>query len=342
MIDKPFRAKHIAPLFAAIFGSACGGSQPAPAEPPPAPATPPPAALAPAPSPAPTAAPSPAASTEAKPAPAQGPTPAARYTGAFASPESVLYDDAADRYLVSNINGSPSDADDNGYIAVLSPDGQVTTPKWIASGANKVKLDAPKGMAIVQGVLYVADITAVRKFDAKTGAPKGDIAIAGSTFLNDVAAGADGKIYVSDSGIKATSGGMEPTGTDAVYVIDKGKVKPLAKSKELGGPNGLWSTDKGVLVVTFTGELYRLDKGGKRTDVTKLPEGGLDGIVTVGDSLFISSWKGSAVYKGKLGGTFEVAIGNVRGPADIGYDKKRNRILVPRFMDDAVEAYEVK
>jgi hypothetical protein len=327
-------------IVAAIAASSCGGSEPAPAAPPP-PAPPPPATAAPAPTPAPAPSPTPAAET--KPAAPTGPTPAQRYTGAFATPESVLYDEAGDRYLVSNINGSPSDADGNGFISVLSPDGQVTTPKWIAGGANHAKLDAPKGLAISQGVLYVADISAVRKFDLKTGAPKGDIPIAGATFLNDVSAGADGKIYVSDTGVKATANGMEPTGTDAVYVIDKGKAKPLAKSKELGGPNGVLSTDKGVLVVTFgSGELYRLEKDGKRADVTKLPEGGLDGIVPVGDLLYISSWKGSAVYKGKLGGTFELAIPNVKSPADIGYDKKRNRILVPRFTEDAVEAYEVK
>jgi hypothetical protein len=328
-------------VIAALVATACGGSQAAPAEPAPPPTPPPaPTAAAPAPTPAAAATPNPPAE---KPAAEQGPAPAVRYTGVFATPESVLYDDAADRYLVSNINGNPSDADGNGYISVLSPDGQVTNAKWIAGGANKVKLDAPKGMAIVQGVLFVADITAVRKFDTKTGAPKGDVPVAGSTFLNDVAAGPDGKVYVSDSGLKATAKGMEPTGTDAVYVIDKGKVHPLAKSKELAGPNGLLATDKGVLVVSFgTNELYRLDKDGKRTDVTKLPEAGLDGIVGIGDSLLVSSWKGSAVYRGKLGGSFEVVIPNVKAPADIGYDKKRNRILVPRFMEDAVEAYETK
>jgi sugar lactone lactonase YvrE len=288
--------------------------------------------------------PAPAAATtppEAKPAAPEAPKPAVRYTG-LSTPESVLYDDTADRYLVSNINGSPGAADGNGFISVLSPDGQVTNAKWIAGGTNKAKLDAPKGMAIAQGVLYVADLTTVRKFDAKTGAPKGDIPIAGATFLNDVAAGPDGKIYVTDSGIKVTETGMEPTGTDAVYVIDKGKVKPVAKSKELGGPNGVVATDKGPLVVSFGGELYRLDKDGKRTDVTKLPEGGLDGLVLVGDTVYASSWKGAGVYKGKVGGSFELALPNLKGPADIGFDKKRNRLLVPRLTEDAVEVYEVK
>jgi hypothetical protein len=345
MARKARKIRNGSPLLviAALAGVACGGSQPAPPAPVPAPAPPPAAAPQAAASVAP--APVPAAATppqaETKPAAQQGPTPAVRFTG-MSTPESVLYDEAGDRYLVSNINGGPSEADGNGFISILSPDGQVTNAKWIAGGANKAKLDAPKGMAISQGILYVADITTVRKFDAKTGAPKGDIPIAGSTFLNDISAGADGKIYVTDSGVKATASGMEPTGTDAVYVIDKGKVHPISKSKELGGPNGVLATDKGPLVVTFGGELYRLDKDGKRADVTKLPEAGLDGIVALGDALLISSWKGSAVYKGKVGGTFEVVIPNLKAPADIGYDKKRGRVLVPRFMEDAVEAYELK
>lgn len=326
---------------AAIFIPACGGSQPS-AEPP-APPTPP-AASATAPTEATpaaqvSAAPTPATTAKAEP-PAPEVKPAVRYTGAFATPESVFYDETNDRYLVSNINGKPWEADGNGYISVLSPDGTVTTPKWIAGGVKKAKLDAPKGMAIVGSVLYVADITVVRKFDLKDGAPKGEIAIAGSTFLNDVSASPDGKIYVSDTGVKAE---FAPAGTDAVYVIEKDKVKPVAKMKDLGGPNGVLATDSGVLVVTFgTGELYKLDTDGKRKDITPVGEGQLDGIVAQGDNLLVSSWKASAIYRGKLHGTFEVVVPNVKAPADIGFDKKRSRVLVPRFTEDAVEAYDVK
>ena len=77
-------------------------------------------------------------------------------------------------------------------------------------------------------------------------------------------------------------------------------------------------------------------------DVTKLPKGGLDGLVSVGDSLLVGSWQGSAVYKGKLGGTFEPVLQGVKAPADIGFDSKRNRVLVPRFTENAIEAYDVK
>jgi sugar lactone lactonase YvrE len=266
-----------------------------------------------------------------------------KFTDGIATPESALYDADADRYLVSNINGKPTDVDNNGYIADLSPEGKANNLKFIAGGANKVKLDAPKGLAISNGILYVTDLTYVRKFDVKTGAPKGDIKVPGATFLNDIAAAPDGRIFFTDSGIKAGKEGFEPTGTDAVYVLDKGKVKPYAKSKDLGGPNGILWVDKGPVVVTFnSNELFRLDEKGKKQDITKLPEGGLDGIVAVDDSLLVSSWKGSAVYRGKVGGTFEVVIPNVGGPADIGFDTKRKRVLVPRLMDSVVEVYELK
>jgi hypothetical protein len=320
---------------------ACGGSQPA-AEPPP---PPPPAATTPSPTPAaqvsPTPGPAPTAKTE--PAPATTPKPAVRFTGVFATPESVLYDEAGDRYIVSNVNGKPFEADGNGYIAVLAPDGSVTNPKWIAGGVKKVKLDAPKGMGISGGILYVADISVVRKFDAKDGTPKGDIPVEGATFLNDISTTPDGRIYVSDSGLKGGASGLEPSGTDAVYIIEKGKVRPISKMKDLGQPNGVLATDTGVLVVTFgTGVLYRLDNDGKRKDITPMPEGILDGIVAFEDSLLISSWKASAIYKGKLHGTFDVVVPNVTTPADIGFDKKRSRVLVPRFNEDVVEAYDVK
>jgi sugar lactone lactonase YvrE len=274
-----------------------------------------------------------------------GPKPAF-HTAGFQTPESVLYDDANDRYLVSNINGTPFAVDNNGYITVLGQDGKVVTERWIEGGKNKVTLNAPKGSTISSGVLYVADIDTVRTFDLKTGAPKGDIKIPGATFLNDMAANpVDGSIYVSDSGLKAgEKGDFAGSGTDAVYVIEKGKPRALAKNAEkLGRPNGLVAGPTGVWVVTFgSGELYRLDAKGDKQDAVKPPKGSLDGIVMMGDTLFISSWEANAVYEGTAKGPFNAKISNVKSPADIGFDTKRSRILVPLFMENAVEAYDIK
>ena len=331
---------------------ACGGEEP-PAQPPPAPsAQPTPSASVATPEPTATASAAPTASAE--PAPATPPEPAKppaalSLTGAgFATPESVLYDAKADVYLVSNINGSPGAVDNNGFISRVSPDGTKVDLKWIEAGKKGVKLDAPKGSAIVNGTLYVADITQVRTFDAASGRPKGDIALPGCTFANDIAAGPDGKVYVSDTGIKFDDKGSPvPTNSDAVYAIAKGKATKLATGDDLGHPNGLlWVGDAktGKLwVVTFgTGELFSLDAAGKKGDAQKLPKGALDGIVPVGDGVAVSSWEASAVYRGKPGGTFDLTIPGLKAPADIGYDTKRGRVLVPLFMDSVIEAYDLK
>jgi hypothetical protein len=285
--------------------------------------------------------PKPATPMNAPPPPS--PTHVWRVTEGIATPESVLHDTVADRYLVSNINGTPVAADNNGYITEISGEGKVTKPKFI-EGGDKAKLDAPKGMGIAGNVLYVSDLTVVRKFDAKTGAPKGDIPVAGAVFLNDIAIAPDGRLFVTDSGLKLGTSGLEPAGGDAVYVIDKaGKVKPVAKMSELNGPNGVLFVGKDVWVNSFgSDELYRLDDKGAKQDVTRLPSGGLDGMTTMGESILVSSWKGSAIYKGKPNGSFEPVVTGIGGAADITYDAKRSRVLVPRFADNAVEAYDVK
>jgi sugar lactone lactonase YvrE len=262
----------------------------------------------------------------------------------LSTPESVLYDPATDTYLVSNINGAPTAKDNNGFIAELNPDGTVVNAKLIEGGKNKVTLHAPKGSALVDGVLYVADIDTVRMFDRKTGAPKGEVPLKGATFANDVAAGADGNIYVSDSGLGAK---FEGTGTDAIWVFKAGKkptAKALIKSKDLHGPNGVLVTRDAIHVVTFgAAELQTYDLKGKKVgDVATLPNGSLDGIVMVGDELLISSWGAKAIYRGKLGGEFKEAFTDLEAPADIGFDTKRNRVLVPRFQGNIVEAYDFK
>lgn len=259
-------------------------------------------------------------------------------TEGFQTPESVLYVADADLYLVSNINGVPLGADDNGYISKIDPEtGKVTEAKWIDGAKDNIKLDAPKGMAIASGVLYVADINTVRKFDAKTGEPKGDIKIEGATFLNDMAVAADGGVYVTDSGLDEKFG---PTKTDAIYHIgEDGKVKPLIKDPSLANPNGIIAGENmSVWVVTFgSGEIYQVDNKGKKAAGQKLPKGQLDGIVALdGGEYLVSSWEGSEIFRGKPGGEWKPVVENVKSPADIGWDLKRKRVLIPIFQGNSV------
>ena len=324
--------QYCALLTTAVFLAGCAGEAPAPQAPTPAATeqTQPAAAAMPAPVPPP-----------APPAAVVSSTPATMMVKeGISTPESVLYDVESDVYLVSNINGSPVEADDNGFISRVSPEGTVEQLKWIDGASDAVKLNAPKGMIIASGILYVADIDHVRKFDAKTGEPKGEIAFKGATFLNDIALGPDGTLYVTDSGLKAGANGLAPTGTDAVYKLVDDKPKALIRGKNLSGPNGVLADESGVWVVTYgSNELYNV-KSGKKTDVKKLPKGGLDGIAKTNDGrVLISSWEANQVFGAAPGEEFTVVVEEAKSPADIGYDLKRNRVLIPEFLESVVQIH---
>jgi sugar lactone lactonase YvrE len=274
------------------------------------------------------------------PAPgAAAPTMVPRFeiTG-LSAPESVLYDAAADVYLISNINGSPFAHDHNGFIARVAPSGEILTLKWIDGSQRASLLDAPKGMAILGDRLFVADIDTVRVFDRATAAPREAVKIPGAVFLNDVAAGG-GSVYVSDTGIKED---FSPTGTAAVYELRDGKVKALARGPELKGPNGLALRGQELWTATMSGdELYRLTADGHRADVTRLPQGQLDGLLILADGTFlVSSHQASDVYVGRPGSDFTIAVSGVATPADIGFDGKRSRLLVPLLGKDTVAAFD--
>lgn len=312
-------------LLGLLSAAGCSRSEPPPSAPPPS--APPPA-------------PEPVANAPAEPVVEEPVVPVSSTTRlltdvGFRAPESVLYDPEQDVYFVSNVNGDPFEKDGNGFIAKVNPDGE-QVEIFIQGGQGKVELHAPKGMAVVHDTLVVADIDVLRLFHRRTGAPMGRLAVEGASFLNDVAIGPDDKtVYVTDTGLKP---GFEPSGTDAVYRVVDGKISKLASGRELGQPNGLLPEANGTWVVTFgSGELYWLGNKGRRDRIQTLPQGGLDGIVRTRDGrLLVSSWKAATVYGGTPSGDFVPVLSGVTSPADIGYDKKRNRLLVPLFEKDAL------
>lgn len=259
----------------------------------------------------------------------------------FQTPESVLHDPRADVYLVSNINGSPLERDDNGFISRLWPDGTIDPLTWIDGASPDVTLHAPKGMAIVGDTLYVADIDHVRRFHRESGAPFEPWRVPGATFLNDVAAAPDGSLYVTDSGLRAGPDGFAPSGTDAVYrFAPDGTRVTLVSGDALGRPNGIVVDGHRIMLVTFgTGRVMLVvAESGQVSGLPAPPHGQLDGVVKIADGVFlISSWEGRAVYRLGAGGQYDVAAADVEAPADIGWDAGRRRVLIPLFLANRVE-----
>ncbi|CAN5770024.1 hypothetical protein BH23GEM10_BH23GEM10_02970 [soil metagenome] len=271
------------------------------------------------------------------------------------TPESVLYDDRADLYLVSNINGEPLARDGNGFIARLRPNGEVEQLKWIDGAADGVTLHAPKGMGFRGDTLFIADIDTVRSFHRDSGAPLGARGIDGASFLNDIAIGDDG-VYVTDTGVDAS---FSPTGTDAIYRFGAevgsgagdvgsggaGGIATVASGGALSQPNGIVVHGGDIYMVPFGSNVVYVIRaaGGEPREFATLPAGQLDGIVRLDDgSLLVSSWEGGAVYRVSAGGDATVVFDGLEAPADIGWDSRRQRVLIPLFMGNAIEIREVR
>ncbi len=268
----------------------------------------------------------------------------------FSTPESVLHDSVQDIYFVSNINGSPTAKDNNGFISRVRPDGAVENLKFIEGGRAGVTLNAPKGLAILGDTLWVADIDVVRAFNARTGAAVDSVKLdsAGAVFLNDVAIATTGAIYITDTGIRFDDvGNVIHPGPDRIFRVAPSrdrKVTVAARGDTLGRPNGITidAVGKRFIVVSFGAKTVLAWKPGDRApSVIARGPGGFDGVEMVGTRMLVSSWADSTVSSYETGQEVKV-ISGVPSPADIGYDAKRNRLLIPLFTASRVEIWQLQ
>ena len=128
-------------------------------------------------------APTPAASQPFEAGPPLKLTPNAKTYGGFRFAESLSYDADRDLYVAVNAGMAQEVVPNDGYIALINPDGTAHTLKWIGVNRNGLTLNHPLGSDIANGMLYVVDIDTVRWFDMKTGAPKGSVPVPGGTTL---------------------------------------------------------------------------------------------------------------------------------------------------------------
>jgi sugar lactone lactonase YvrE len=270
-------------------------------------------------------------------------------TAGFQTPEAVRYDADLDIYFVSNINGFPSAPDGNGFISRLGPDGALLDTAFIRGGVNGVVLNAPKGMTVVGDTLWVTDIDAVRGFNKRTGAPVAsvDFAAQGAQFLNDIATGPDGALYVTDSGLRIDSSGMTHPGPDRVFRLGPDRtMTTAAQGDTLGGPNGItWDPVAGrfLIVPLAAGSVFGWAPGDSLPAVITTGPGVYDGVERLADGRFlISSWADSSVYTLDSTAALVRYIVGVPSPADIGLDTRRNRVAIPIFTENRVEIWDIR
>jgi hypothetical protein len=238
--------------------------------------------------------------------------------------ESVIYDSANDVLYVANINGQPTDKDGNGFIAKLGLDGKIVQAQWVSG------MDAPKGMGIYNGKLFVSDINRIHEIDIATGAIANTYVVDSAQFLNDITIDANGKVYVSDSNV------------GNILVLENGVVSEYLSG--VAGVNGLLSEGTNLQMVSFaTGVFNTIDANKQITLKTDSIDAG-DGIEALAEGGYlVSSWTGKVTYvspdwKNSL--LLDTSAESINA-ADIEYIADKRLLLVPTFFKNKVVAYEV-
>lgn len=240
----------------------------------------------------------------------------------IAIPESVLPHNGL--MYVSLIDGSPWGADGKGGIGIIDPDGKNFNGSWVMG------LNAPKGMAIHDHKLYVADLSDVLVFDIRNGKQVNKISIPGASGLNDVTASGHGKVYVSDSR------------TGKVWVINNDVPQMFMDS--LNGVNGLKAVGNDLIIAAGKSFISVNQQDKKVKKIADLPNGG-DGIEPIGNGDYlVSSWSGYIFYvsaDGKVDTLLDTSK-EKKNTADIGYDVEKKIIYVPSFNAKTIVAYQLK
>ena len=187
----------------------------------------------------------------------------------------------------------------------------------------------------------------VRAFNARTGALIDSVKLDSAVFLNDVAIAPTGAIYITDTGIRFddVANVLHP-GPDRVFRIGPDrKVTVAARGDSLGWPNGITvdQVGKRFIIVAFgaSKSVLAWKPGDKTAHVIAKGAGGFDGVEMAGPRILVSSWADSTVSAYETGQEVKVITG-VPSPADIGYDAKRNRVLIPIFSGNRVEVWQLR
>jgi len=247
--------------------------------------------------------------------------------GQLAVPECAVVDAKTGKVYVSNIDTDTCQywADDGkASLALLAPGGTPMNLRWRVS-TEEAPIHSPKGMAILERVLYVADNTRVLGFPLSPAkgikpleGPKGQR-------LNDMAC--DGvAVYVSDT---------------AAGVVYRMAADGVTRVKAPAGVNGItFSGGKMYAVSWDLHEVYELDPTGQGEPVPlglarhfKTPDG-IEGLQD--GTLLVSDMHGNRVAAVTPDRENVYTLVELPTPADIGLDRERRLLYIPQFERDCV------
>lgn len=264
------------------------------------------------------------------------PRQAVRVVEGLDAPECAIVDPASGFVYVSNIEAPPEEYwSDNskGFISRLKPDGAMDTLRWVDSSPAFV-LNSPKGMCILDGMLYVTDNTRIVEISIRDAKPLRAIAVAGAERLNDMAT--DGKdVFVSD------------TVRGIVQRVDLGPDGRHETVAEIEGVNGITFADGKMFAVSWgLHEVFEVDyRRGGNPESFGLADHftNLDGIEVLACGTFIvSDFMGSKVSLISADRKQVVTLAELESPADIGLDPEQRRLFVPQMQANRLSVYNLR
>jgi hypothetical protein len=258
---------------------------------------------------------------------------------------------------ISNVGKDfkPLDKDGDGFISKLSLDGKILELKFLPQNG---KLDSPKGMAIVNNVLYVTDIDKILGFDLTDQKKTFELNFEAekTLLLNDLTAKDSSVLFVS---------AMDIHKIFQVNISDTPKYSWLRITPEIKKPNGLfWDEANKKLYLGMFGRednangskgdigfiSFDNDQQASYTELTSY-QGNIDGLALVGNKLFFTDWL--AYGKDGKQGTLkmldlntkavkDVIENKIDGAGDFYLDEKKSTVWIPKMRDNKLLIKKIK
>ncbi len=238
-------------------------------------------------------------------------------------PESIVFDTANNRYLVSNMG--------NGDIIIINSDGS-------QSIFNNTVLSAARGLFLSGNILYVAGNTQLVAFDITNGSVIFNLTPPGAQFLNDICADATGNIYISDSF------------ANVIFKYQPANQRfTIFANSNLSLPNGLLfdEVNSRLFVCSFRDnspiQAVSLADSSVST-VVETTFDNLDGLTKDGNgNIYVSAWGTGAVYRYDPAFNIppELVSSGHNAPADIFYYQPTNTLAVPNVQGNRVDFVEI-
>ncbi|MFO7732540.1 MAG: methyltransferase domain-containing protein [Candidatus Aminicenantes bacterium] len=252
----------------------------------------------------------------------------------FSVPESVAYDEARKCLYVSNYDGYRPSPPGEGRqsISKVGLDGTVVAVDWVTGLRN------PTGLCVVGDRLWAVERGGLAEIDIPGAKVLGRVPLPGSVMPNDVAAAADGALYVTDSA------------KSAIYRVAGGKAEEWLSGPGIGRPNGIAVRDGKLIVGTSVdGCLKSVDLATRSIGViARLGAGIIDGIQALPMNRYLVSHNEGRLYlvrdytpiEGTVSKVLDLTVPG-RNIADFFYvqDGRNSLIVFPTFVDGRLEAY---